>query len=87
MMFSPTALGRREEPNLLTLGGRRATMAVGEGGAGSGAPPAKLRAPAWASASGETPGPIDLAETATDWRDDELHMAARVLTIADQNSP
>jgi hypothetical protein len=29
--------------------------------AGSGAPPAKLRAPAWASAFGETPGAVDLA--------------------------
>jgi hypothetical protein len=26
-------LGRREERNLLTLGGRQATMTVGEGGA------------------------------------------------------
>jgi hypothetical protein len=32
MRFSPMALGRREEPTLLTLGGRRATMmaSVGE---------------------------------------------------------
>jgi hypothetical protein len=29
--------------------------------AGSGAPPAKLRAPAWAFAFGETPGAVDLA--------------------------
>jgi hypothetical protein len=33
MWFSPTTLGRREEPSLLTLGGRRATMADGVGGA------------------------------------------------------
>jgi hypothetical protein len=31
--FSPTAPWRREEPTLLTLGGRRATMAAGVGGA------------------------------------------------------
>jgi hypothetical protein len=31
MRFSPTALGRCEEPTLLTLGGRRATMAAGVG--------------------------------------------------------
>jgi hypothetical protein len=29
--------------------------------AGSGAPPAKLRAPTWASASGETPRAVNLA--------------------------
>jgi hypothetical protein len=33
MRFWPAALGRREEPTLLTLGGRRATMAAGVGGA------------------------------------------------------
>jgi hypothetical protein len=29
--------------------------------AGSGAPPAKLKAPAWASIFGEAPGAVDLA--------------------------
>jgi hypothetical protein len=58
MRFSPTALGRRGEPSLLTLGGRRATMVAGVGevarcnlgvdGGGLRAPPAKPRAPAWA---------------------------------------
>jgi hypothetical protein len=54
---------------------------------GLGAPPAKLRAPAWASASGETPGAVDLAWAVTHRRGGELHMAGRVSTIADQNSP
>jgi hypothetical protein len=31
MRFSPTALGRREEPTLLTLGGCWAIMAAGVG--------------------------------------------------------
>jgi hypothetical protein len=54
---------------------------------GSGAPPTKLRAPTWASASGETPRAVDLARAATHRHDGELHMAARVSsTIADQNS-
>jgi hypothetical protein len=32
MRFSPMTLGRRGEPTLLTLGGRRATMVAGVGG-------------------------------------------------------
>jgi hypothetical protein len=55
--------------------------------AGSGAPPAKSRAPAWASASGETPGVVDLEWTAAHRCGSELHTTARVSTIADQNSP
>jgi hypothetical protein len=55
--------------------------------AGSGAPPAKPRAPTWASTSGETPGVVDLAWAVAHQRDGELHTAAGVLTIADQNSP
>jgi hypothetical protein len=55
--------------------------------AGSGAPPAKSRAPAWVSASGETPGVVDLARTAAHRCGSELHTMARVSTIADQNSP
>jgi hypothetical protein len=38
------------------LGSSSASMTVG-----FGAPPAKLRAPAWASAFGETLGAVDLA--------------------------
>jgi hypothetical protein len=66
---------------------------AGQGGAssasmmaGSGAPPAKPRAPAWASASSETPGVVDLAWAVAHQRGGELHTAAGVSTIADQNS-
>jgi hypothetical protein len=44
------------------LSSSSASMAVG-----SGAPPAKLRAPAWASAFGETPRTVDLAPE-SGWR-------------------
>jgi hypothetical protein len=50
------------------------------------APLAKLRALAWASASDETPGAVDLARAMAHRRGGELHTAARVSTIADQNS-
>jgi hypothetical protein len=45
MTFSPTALRQRGESILLNLGGRRATMAAGVGGA----------------VFGEAPGAVDLA--------------------------
>jgi hypothetical protein len=53
--------------------------------AGSGAPPAKLRAPACAAVFGDPSKMIDLAREAAHQRGSELHTAARVLTIADQN--
>jgi hypothetical protein len=73
MIFSPTVLRRCGKPILLTFGGQLATIVAGVGGAGrfrsssalmsagSGAPPAKLRAPAWVSVFGEAPGAVDLA--------------------------
>jgi hypothetical protein len=51
------------------------------------AAPAKPRAPAWELASGKTPGVVDLARAAAHQCGGELHTAARVLTIAEQNSP
>jgi hypothetical protein len=53
--------------------------------AGSGGPPAKLRAPAWVSAFGDPSTTVDSSRAATHWCGGELHTAARVLTIADQN--
>jgi hypothetical protein len=63
------------------LGASSASMA-----AGFGAPQAKSRAPACASASGETLGAANLARVAAHWCGGKLHTAARVSTIADQNS-
>jgi hypothetical protein len=54
---------------------------------GSRAPLAKLRALVWLSASGETPGAVDLAWAVAHRRGGKLHTAARVSTFADQNSP
>jgi hypothetical protein len=53
--------------------------------AGSGARPAKLRAPAWVSAFGDPSTTVDSSRAVTHWCGGELHTAARVLTIADQN--
>jgi hypothetical protein len=63
------------------LGASSALMAVG-----FGAPLAKLRAPAWASVFGDPSRKIDSARVVAHRRGGELHTAARVLTIADQNS-
>jgi hypothetical protein len=62
--------------------GGSASMAVG-----SGAPLAKLRAPAWASAFGDPSETVDSAQAVAHWHGSELHTMARVLTIADENSP
>jgi hypothetical protein len=64
------------------LGASSASMA-----AGSGAPPAKPRAPAWAAVFDDPSGTVDSAREVTHRRGGELHMTARVLTIVDQNSP
>jgi hypothetical protein len=53
--------------------------------AGSGAPPAKLRAPAWVSAFDDPSMTVDSSRAATHRCGGELHTAARVSTIADQN--
>jgi hypothetical protein len=54
--------------------------------AGSGAPPAKPRAPAWASVFGDPSGMVDLARAAVHRRSGELNMVARVSIFAGQNS-
>jgi hypothetical protein len=64
------------------LNANSTSMAVG-----SGAPLAKLRAPAWVVVFGDPSGMVDSAWAVAHQRCSELHMAARVLTIADQNSP
>jgi hypothetical protein len=64
------------------LGASLASMA-----AGSGAPPAKPRAPAWASVFGDPFGTVDLARAVAHRRGAELNTAARVLIFACQNSP
>jgi hypothetical protein len=46
--------------------------------AGTGAPPAKPRALAWAAVIGETLGVVDLARAAAHRRGSELHTTARV---------
>jgi hypothetical protein len=49
------------------LGASSASMAVG-----SGAPPAKWRAPVWASVFSDPSGMVDLARAAAHWRGGEL---------------
>jgi hypothetical protein len=55
--------------------------------AGSGAPPAKPRAPAWAPVFGDHSRTVDLAGVAAHLRGGELNTAARVSIFASQNSP
>jgi hypothetical protein len=64
------------------LGATSASMA-----AGSGAPPAKPRAPAWVSFFGDRYGTVYLARAVAHWRGGELNTAARVSIFAGQNSP
>jgi hypothetical protein len=54
---------------------------------GSGAPPAKLRAPTWALVFGDPSGMVDLARAVAHRRSGELNTAARVSIFAGQNSP
>jgi hypothetical protein len=54
--------------------------------AGSGAPPAKLRAPAWASVFSDPSEMVDLARAVAHQRGGELNMMARVSIFAGQNS-
>jgi hypothetical protein len=53
--------------------------------AGSGAPSAKLRAPAWASVFGDPSKMVDLARAASHRRHSEVNTAARVSIFAVQN--
>jgi hypothetical protein len=55
--------------------------------AGFGAPPAKLRAPAWASVFGDPFRMVDLARAVPHQRGNEINTATRVSIIAGQNSP
>jgi hypothetical protein len=52
---------------------------------GSGAPPAKPRAPAGASVFGDPFGAVDLARAEEHRRDGELNTTARVSIFAGQN--
>jgi hypothetical protein len=54
---------------------------------GSEDPPAKPRAPTWASVFGDRSGTVDLARAAAHRRGGELNTAARVSIFAGQNSP
>jgi hypothetical protein len=49
---------------------------------GSGAPPAKPRAPAWAAVFSETPGVVNLARAVTHQHNGELNTMARVSIFA-----
>jgi hypothetical protein len=55
--------------------------------AGSGAPSAKQRAPAWASVFGDPSRMVDLERTAAHRHNGELNTVARVSIFAGQNSP
>jgi hypothetical protein len=55
--------------------------------AGSVAPPAKPRAPAWASVFGDPSRTVDLSRAVAHWRDGKLKTTARISIFAGQNSP
>jgi hypothetical protein len=55
--------------------------------AGSRAPPAKSRAPAWASVFGDPSGAVDLARAVAHRCGGELNTVTRVSIFAGQNSP
>jgi hypothetical protein len=55
--------------------------------ASSGAPLVETKAPKGAAVFGDTCGMVDSAWAVAHRHGGELHTAARVLTIADQNSP
>jgi hypothetical protein len=52
----------------------------------SSAPLVKMKAPKGAAVFGDPSGMVDLSWAATPRRGGKLHIAARVSTIADQNS-
>jgi hypothetical protein len=52
---------------------------------GSGSPPAKLRAPVWASVFGDPSETVDLARAAAHWRGGEINTVASVSIFAGQN--
>jgi hypothetical protein len=53
--------------------------------AGFGPPPAKLRAPVWASVLGDPSEMVDLARSVAHRRSGELNTVARVSILAGQN--
>jgi hypothetical protein len=55
--------------------------------ASSGAPPVKMKAPKGAAVFDDPSRMIDSARAVAHWCGGELHIVARVSTIADQNSP
>jgi hypothetical protein len=55
--------------------------------ASSGAPPMKMKAPKGAAVFGDPSRTVDSSWAVAHRRGGELHTTARVLTIADQNSP
>jgi hypothetical protein len=55
--------------------------------AGSRAPSAKPRAPAWASFFRDPSETVDLARVVAHWRGSELNMAPRVSISTGQNLP
>jgi hypothetical protein len=55
--------------------------------ASSGARPVKMKAPKGAEVFGDPSGMVDSTRAVAHRCGSELHMVARVLTIADQNSP
>jgi hypothetical protein len=54
---------------------------------GSKAPPAKPRAPAWASVFGDPSKMVDLAWAVAHWRNGDLNTVARVSIFVGQNLP
>jgi hypothetical protein len=64
------------------LGASTVSMATG-----SGAPPAKPKAPAWASVFGDPSRMVDLARVVAHQRCDEFNTTARVSIFVGQNSP
>jgi hypothetical protein len=55
--------------------------------ASSSAPPVKMKAPKGAAVFGDPFGMVDSVRVVAHRRSGKLHTMARILTIADQNSP
>jgi hypothetical protein len=68
-------------------GGWRLSASSASMAAGSGAPPAKLRAPAWASVFGDPSGMVDLARAVAHRCGGELNTAARVSKFDVERAP
>jgi hypothetical protein len=66
---------------------RRLSASSASMAAGSGAPQAKPRAPAWASVFNDPSRTVDLARAVAHQHGSELNMAARLSIFAGQNLP